>query len=151
MIITFRCHTLLPLDDCLYALPPTIAHVTRSSLHRCLQHHGISRLPDVGGDKPAGKKFKRYPVGYFHIDPAEVHTAEGKLSLYVAIDRTSGFAFARLVERANRKTATGFPEDLIKAVPYKIHTILTDNGIRFVLPPRYRDGASITYGIAYPM
>jgi len=31
-------------------------------------------------------KFKTYPIGYFHIDIAEVQTAEGKLYLYVAID-----------------------------------------------------------------
>ncbi len=93
IIVAFRRHTLLPLDDCLYALQPTIPHLSRSSLHRCLQRHGISRLPDVEGDKPAKKKFKRYPIGYFHIDLAEVQTAEGKLHLYVAIDRTSKFAF----------------------------------------------------------
>ncbi len=44
-IVAFRRYTLLPLDDCLYALQPTISHLTRSSLHRCLQRHGISRLP----------------------------------------------------------------------------------------------------------
>src|SRR5665213_2372327 len=71
-IVAFRRHTLLPLDDCLYALQPTIPHLTRSSLHRCLQRHGISRLPEVEGDKPQKKKFKRYPIGYFHIDIAEV-------------------------------------------------------------------------------
>jgi len=42
IIIAFRKHTLLPLDDCLYALQPTIPHLTRSSLHRCLQRHGIT-------------------------------------------------------------------------------------------------------------
>jgi hypothetical protein len=76
----------LPLDDCLYALQPTIPHLTRSSLHRCLQRHGISRLPEVEGSKPPKKKFKAYPIGYFHIDIAELQTAEGKLYLYVAID-----------------------------------------------------------------
>ncbi|KFA19497.1 hypothetical protein A11G_0107715, partial [Xanthomonas vasicola pv. musacearum NCPPB 4392] len=40
-IVAFRKHTLLPLDDCLYALQPSILHLTRSSLHRCLQRHGI--------------------------------------------------------------------------------------------------------------
>src|ERR1700710_2441302 len=74
VVVAFRRHTMLPLDDCLYALQPTIPHLTRSSLHRCLQRHGISRLPDVGGDKPDKRKFKAYPLGYFHIDIAEVHT-----------------------------------------------------------------------------
>src|SRR5574340_32528 len=35
IIVAFRRHTLLPLDDCLYALQPTIPHLPRSSLHRC--------------------------------------------------------------------------------------------------------------------
>lgn len=52
VIVAFRRHTVLPLDDCLSALQPTLPHLTRSSLHRCLQHHGISRLPDVDGDTP---------------------------------------------------------------------------------------------------
>ncbi len=52
MAVAFRRHTLLPLDDCLYALLPSIPHLTRSALHRCLQRHGISRLPDIEGDKP---------------------------------------------------------------------------------------------------
>jgi len=64
VIVAFRRHTLLPLDDWLYSLQPTIPHLTRSSLHRCLQRHGISRLPDVTGDKPPKKKFKRYPIGF---------------------------------------------------------------------------------------
>ena len=79
VIVAFRRHTLLPLDDCLYALQPTIPHLTRSSLHRCLQRHGISRLRDVEGDKPLRSKFKRYPLGYFHVDIAEVRTEEGRL------------------------------------------------------------------------
>ena len=67
IIVAFRHHT-VPLDDCLYTLQPTIPHLSRSSLHRCLQRHGISRLPEVEGDKSDKKKFKTYPIGYFHID-----------------------------------------------------------------------------------
>src|SRR3974377_1043425 len=73
-IVAFRKLTLLPLDDCLYALQPTIPHLTRSSLHRCLQRHDISRLPEVEGAKASKKRFKQYPIGFFHIDIAEVRT-----------------------------------------------------------------------------
>ncbi len=145
MVVAFRKHTLLPLDDCLYALQATLPHLTRSSLHRCLQRHGISRLPEVEGDKPARKAFKSYPIGFFHIDIAEVQTAAGKLYLFVAIDRTSKFAFVHLAEKANRVTASAFLVDLIEAVPYKIHTVLTDNGIQFRLPPRYAGGPTAQY------
>ena len=141
MVVAFRRHTLLPLDDCLYALQPSIPHLTRSSLHRCLQRYGISRLPDVEGDRPKRQKFKRYPIGSFHIDIAEVRTEEGKLHLFVAIDRTSKFAVAQLVQKANRKTAWEFLEHLLESVPYHIHTILTDNGIQFAEQPRNRNTA----------
>lgn len=140
VIVAFRRHTLLPLDDCLYALQATIPRLTRSSLHRCLQRHGISRLPEVAGDKPDKKKFKAYPIGFFHIDIAEVRTEEGKLYLFVAIDRTSKFAFAQLVERANTKTASAFLDALVTVVPYAIHTVLTDNGIQFADIPMNRQG-----------
>ncbi|MBL4769205.1 MAG: IS481 family transposase [Rhodobacteraceae bacterium] len=139
MVVAFRRHTLLPLDDCLYALQPTIPKLTRSSLHRCLQRHGISRLPDMEGDKPKRQKFKRYPIGYFHIDIAELRTIEGKLYLFVAIDRTSKFAVAQMVDKANRKTAWEFLEMVLEAVPYNIHTILTDNAIQFCEQPRNRN------------
>jgi transposase InsO family protein len=145
VIVAFRRHTLLPLDDCLYALQPTIPRLTRSSLHRCLQRHGIGRLPDIEGDKEPKKRFKSYPIGFFHIDLAEVQTAEGKLYLFVAIDRTSKFAFVQLVESANRVTASAFLTALIAAVPYKIHTILTDNGIQFRYAPRYAAGPTARY------
>jgi transposase InsO family protein len=145
IIVAFRRHTLLPLDDCLYSLQATIPHLTRSSLHRCLQRHGISRLPETEGDKPSKRKFKAYPIGYFHIDIAEVQTAEGKLYLYVAIDRTSKFAFVQLVKKTGRTSASAFLLALIRAVPYKIHTVLTDNGIQFTFPPRYLDGPTARY------
>ena len=125
VIVAFRRHTLLPLDDCLYALQATIPRLTRSLLHRCLQRHGISRLPEVTGDKVLKRKFKTYPIGYFHID-----IAEGKLRLFVAIDRTSKFAFVELHQEGGKKIAAQFLRNLVAAVPYTIHTVLTDNGIQ---------------------
>jgi transposase InsO family protein len=146
-VIAFRRHTLLPLDDCLYALQATIPHVTRSSLHRCLKRHGISRLPQVKDEGAAKRKFKAYPIGYFHIDIAELRTAEGKLYLFVAIDRTSKFAFVTLYEKADRPTAVRFLEALIAAVPYRLHTVLTDNGIQFADLPKNRNGWTARYRV----
>ncbi|MCA1565964.1 MAG: IS481 family transposase [Acidobacteria bacterium] len=130
-IVAFRQRTLLALDDCLYTLQASITNLTRSSLHRCLQRHGISRLPEIEGDKPKQKKFANYAIDYFHADIAEVHTEQGRLYLFVAIDRTSKFAYAELHPDQTRDTAYQFLRRLIAAVPYRIHTVLTDNGIRF--------------------
>lgn len=141
LIVAFRKHTLLPLDDCLYALQATIPHLTRSSLHRLFQRHEISRLPSVDGDKPK-KRFKRYPAGYIHTDMAEVRTEDGKLYMFVAVDRVTKFAFAELHEQATRRIAADFLNRLIEAVPYKIHTVLTDNGTQFTTPGNKRSAAA---------
>lgn len=66
----------------------------------------------------------------------------GKLYPFVAIDRTSKFAFVQLVEKATRATASAFLAALIKAVSYRIHTVLTDNAIQFFFPPRYANGTT---------
>ena len=84
------------------------------------------------------RTFKAYPIGYFHIDIAEVQTAEGKLYLFVAIDRTSRFAFAELYAKAGKMNAAQFLRNLIAAVPYTIHTVLTDNGIQFTNQARHK-------------
>lgn len=90
---------------------PSLPHLRRSSLQRCLQRPSISRLAELEGDKPVKKTFK---IGSFHIDIAEVQTAEGQLCLYLANEPI------RL--RSNRQedgSASAFLTALINAVPYK--------------------------------
>ncbi|SFG79977.1 Integrase core domain-containing protein [Methylobacterium gossipiicola] len=98
-------------------------------------------MPEFDGDKPKRARFKAYPLGY--IDLAEVHTAQGRLYLLVAIDRTTKFAFVELHERATRRVAGDFLRHLIEAVPYKVQTVLTDNGTHFTTPGNVASAASI--------
>ena len=56
-------------------------------------------VAEVEGEASAKRIFKAYPIGYFHIDIAEVRTAQGKLSLIVAIDRTSKSPSSRCTRR----------------------------------------------------
>jgi len=63
-----------------------------------------------------------------------VRTSEGKLHLFVAIDRTSKFAYVELHQRATTAISKQFLDNLVAAVPYTIHTVLTDNGIQFTDP-----------------
>ena len=51
--------------------------------------------------------------------------------MFVAIDRTSKLAYVELVEKQGKIQAAQFLRNLIEKVPYKIHTILTDNGVQF--------------------
>lgn len=136
MIVAFRRHTLLPLDDCLYALRPTIPLSDPLVAPSVPAASWDQAAAGDRGRQGAQEEVKSYPIGFFHIDVAEIQTAEGKLYLFVAIDRTSKFAFVQLVESTNRVTASAFLLALIAVVPYKIHTILTDNGHRFRFPLR---------------
>ena len=131
-VVAFRRRAPLPPGDCLYALQPSLPHLTRSSLHRCLQRHGTARLPDTDGDKPKRPRSGAYPIGFFHIGIAEVRTEERRLRLFVAVDRTSKFAFAQPHERATRRTAADFLRALVAAVPCRIRTVRTDDGTQFV-------------------
>src|SRR5690349_7460500 len=70
-----------------------------------------------------------------------------RLYLFVAIDRTSKFAFVELHDKADRPTAVRFLEALIAAVPYRLHTVLTDNGIQFADLPKNRDGWTARYRV----
>ncbi len=112
-----------------------IPNLTRSALHGCLQRHRISRLSDVGDKKPVKKKFALYSIGYFHIDIAEVCTGQGRLYLFIAIDRSSKFTYTELHPEQTRDRACQFLRQLIDIVPYHIHIILTDNGIQFTNRP----------------
>ena len=58
-----------------------------------------------------------------------MQTAEGKLSLFVGIDRTAKFAVAQRVATADRRTAWEFRQHMLEAVPYQVQTILPDRAI----------------------
>lgn len=51
--------------------------------------------------------------------------------MFVAIDRTSKFAFVKLHEKAATRIVADVLFALIQAVPYNIHAVLNDNGTRF--------------------
>lgn len=54
--------------------------------------------------------------------------------MFVAIDRTPKFAFVELHKRATTVVSAGVLRRLLTAVPYKIHTVLADNGIQLKTP-----------------
>ena len=98
MVVEFRRRTLLPLDDVLGCLRDSIPKLTRSSLHRCLERHGISRLPENPDKASKRGKFAQTAIGYVHIaaanptdfrDISELRLAGGKLNTFLAIDRVS--------------------------------------------------------------
>jgi transposase InsO family protein len=140
VVVEFRRRTLLPLDDVLGRLRETLPRLSRSALHRCLQRHDISRLPRDPERSSKRGHFAETQIGYVHVDAAELRTAEGKVHLFLAIDRVSKFTYVELRTRATMRDGATFLLGVIAAFPYAIHTVLTDNGIVFADAPRYRRG-----------
>jgi hypothetical protein len=75
-------HTLLPLDDCLYALQATIPHLTRSSLHRAKARD--LRLRTLRRQGKRSLNLSDWLLSHRHRRSA---TAK-EIYLFVAIDRT---------------------------------------------------------------
>jgi hypothetical protein len=115
MAVEFRRRTLLPLDDVLGCLRDSMPKLTRSSLHRCLERHGISRLPE-NPDKSAKRgKFAQTAIGYVHIDISELRLAEGKLNMFLAIDRVSKFTYVEFRDDAGKMNGAEFLRGVVKA------------------------------------
>ena len=131
IICEFRRTTHFSLDDVYISLKDQIPKLTRSNLHRCLKRHNLNVLPKEETAK-SKKKFKDYPIGYVHIDITQVCIADKqKLYLFVAIDRICKYAYVEIYSNMTMAIAKQFLSNVIKDVPFKIHTILTDNGAQF--------------------
>lgn len=131
IIVEFRRRTLLPLDDVLGCLRETIPTLSRSALHRCLVRHGISRLPQDETKASQRKRFAETAIGYVHIDVCELRLAEGKLYMFLAIDRVSKFTHVAFLDANTKLNGAAFLREVVEAFPYRIHTVLTDNGVAF--------------------
>ena len=61
IVVAFRRHTLLPLDDGLHGLQPTIPRLTRSSLHRCLEQPASPGCPQSRATSPRSSVSRATP------------------------------------------------------------------------------------------
>jgi transposase InsO family protein len=138
IVVEFRRRTLLPLDDVLGCLREAIPALSRSALHRCLQRHGISRLPQDPERASKRKRFAETAIGYVHIDACELRLSEGRLFMFLAIDRVSKFVHVAFFDANTKLNGAAFLREVVAAFPYKLHTVLTDNGMAFADLPRNR-------------
>lgn len=131
LIIKTRETTKLPLDDLLEVLLPQLSYpIKRAQLSNILKKHGLT-LSEKKEKKSKGK-FKDYEVGFVHIDCTYLPKLENiQKKAFCAIDRTTKWAYIEIHERKTKEASKAFLSNLIKACPFEIHTILTDNGSEF--------------------
>src|SRR3546814_16506614 len=58
--------------------------------------------------------------------------------MFLAIDRVSKFTCVEFHDKAGKMAGSAFLRNVIEAFPYKIHTVLTDNGVAFADLPKHR-------------
>ena len=139
IVVELRKSLLLSLDDLLAVVREFInPRMSRSALDRCLRRHGVSRLADLvpkeDKERKKVKSFKSYKPGYIHVDvkylPRMPDESQRKY-LFAAIDRATRWVYIEIRASKSAASAKGFLQNLIKKAPFRIRTILTDNGKEF--------------------
>lgn len=120
----------LPIDDLLLQLSNYVPNLKRGNLYRILLHYRMNRLTEK--EKRQLKKFRHYPPGYLHIDCFYLPKInKERWYVYLAIDRATRLLFLRVYSRKDKYSAADFLAQAMGFYPFRIHTILTDNGREF--------------------
>lgn len=135
LVIYLRTQLKLPLDDLLAVIKEFIEPaMSRSALDRLLRRRGHSRLPVPEKAASTTKPFKAYVPGYVHIDLKYLPQMADETSrryVFVAIDRATRWVYIAIKRHKTAAAARSFLNAVAKAAPFKIQTVLTDNGKEF--------------------
>jgi transposase InsO family protein len=134
------------------ALEGEIAHLYPMKIYRVLSRWGLGVLPPelVAAERQI-RKFRRYTIGYIHIDliyTPKLTLPDGrKVRYYVfsAIDRVSKLAYVWISDSKTAHAASTFLSRVLAFYPYPIHYILTDNGREFTSPKTHPRKKSQTH------
>jgi transposase InsO family protein len=102
-------------------------------IYRCLKRYGLEVLPqELKQAERKIKKFKKYGIGYLHIDFIFCKRFQGKrYYVFTCIDRISKLAFVMLTNSRKTTESVRFLQEVLNYYPYQINYILTDNGSEF--------------------
>ena len=131
LIIVFRKHTRFTLDVCLAHLKPRIPALTRSALHRCFKRYRVSRIPKGLAEIPPNFGL-RGQSAHFTIEVCPMPGEAGDY-LYAAINQTR-FVFAKVMKGVSPYDAADFLEDLRKAAPAGVSSVITSDHQAFGHP-----------------
>ena len=131
LVVELRQSLDLSLDDIVEVMRRCCnPSLSRSAIHRALLRNGVSRRQKP--DKAPAGRFEDAVVGFIHIDLKHLTRLEGQRSfVFVAIDRATRFVHIEVTEKRNAETIAACLERFLKAFPYPVHTVLTDNGSEF--------------------
>ena len=108
------------IEDIFFTLEDKIPTLYPMKIYRCLKRYGLDTLPsDFVNIERKIKKFRRYGIGYVHIDLLYAPKINKERSyIYTAIDRVCKVAFVMLGKRKTKETGARFLSEVIKFYPY---------------------------------
>lgn len=124
----------LSLDDIVEVIHRCVnPHLSRSAIYRCLKRRGETKRSQESGEvAPLRGCFEETEFGYVHVDLKHLTRLNKRPSyVFVAIERTTRFVYVEIIEKRDAETVCACLERFLKSFPYKVHTILTDNGSEF--------------------
>jgi transposase InsO family protein len=112
--------------------------IARSSVHRILTRHGMSRLPANQKHQPHGKRWQRYekprPGHRLQLDVKFLERIPGtrkRLYQFTAIDDCTRIRVLKVYDACNQRTAVQFMEEVLRRLPFRVLVVQTDNGAEF--------------------
>ena len=104
--------------------------VSRATLYRTLKQMGLT---GTGKEQRQWKKFEEVEEpGFLHADVYHMpRIGKRRRYLFVAIDRATRCAWVMMAQRKDSRSAVRFIHQCVKVFPFKINTVLTDNGKEF--------------------
>jgi hypothetical protein len=127
LIVVYRRRMKTTIDDCYLGLKGAIPHLSRSALHRCLQRHGLGRIPRGNTQKLV---LPDYCSTYFSMENYKLPPSLGGGFLLFAISDCNNLVFAKKVmANAARGAAALLFEMKEKS---SVHVVCTDACEAFV-------------------
>jgi len=112
--------------------------VARSSVHRILGAHGMSRLPANQKHRPHNKRWQRYekpqPGHRLQLDVKFLERIPGtkkRLFQFTAIDDCTRIRVLKVYDACNQATAIRFIDEVLRRLPFRVLVVQTDNGAEF--------------------
>ena len=115
MVAEFRRRTLLPLDDVLGHLKDSIPKLTRSVSTDASSD--TASLASRRGEGFQARTVRGHEIGYVHIDICELRLTEGKLNMFLAIDRVSKFTYVEFHQNAGKMIGADFLRNRCQSIP----------------------------------
>lgn len=139
LIVELRRTLRLSTDDITEVMNRCGSHLSRDAVYRAMRRMGVAgRLAPAAVGSHG--RFDATEPGFVHVDLKYLRKLKGRGEFaLVAIERSTRFVHLEVLPDRRAETVSAALERCLEALPFAVHTILTDNGTEFT--DRFRTGS----------